>query len=108
MVSKLSMCGCLAARGEFRMISDRLRQGTVQPRAFPRQEVAVDGLLDQYVPECIRVVFEVRKKDLMINGFPECGDQVLIGDSRNAGQELIGDAPAGCGRDAQDGPCRFR
>ena len=84
-----------------------LREAAVQALAFTRQEVVVGGLLEQGVAEHVVAGDVARSRtgdeDLAADRIPKPVQQVIVGESRHVGEQIVIDPPTGDRGDADDG-----
>ncbi len=83
---------------------ERAREGRVPARSFAREDLVVDGLLEQRVPEGVAVDARgrVRHEDLPRDALAQRVDQRRLVERRGVGEERRIDALAGRRRDPQE------
>ena len=78
--------------------------GGVQADPLAGQQVVVDRLGEQGVPEACSRVPLARFEQVRVDGLAQCGVERIVGQIGNLGEHLVGDPPAGDRRDADDLP----
>jgi hypothetical protein len=78
-------------------------QGQVQPAALARQQLAVDGLLQQGVAKRVGVLVGLDGEQLAVDRLTQTGHQLDLRHWRHRRQQPLIDAPPGHRRDPQDG-----
>ena len=91
--------------GQPRVVAVPGRQGGrepgVQAGPLPRQQLGVDRLLDQGVPEPVGAVAGVGQQHVGRDGLAQPGQQLGLGQAGHLGQEWVGHGRPGHGRDLQ-------
>ena len=72
-----------------------LGQGGVQPGAFAGQQLAVDRLLYQRVPEGVGVLVGSDDQQLLVDRLPQASQQLGLAQRRHRGQQMFLHSPPG-------------
>ena len=98
--------------GPWSSLGEGLGEGTMEPLPFSGQEVFVGSLLEQRVTERVVALAGVARRPghqhLAADGLPQRVEQLITLHRRHARKEVVVDASARHGHDADDGLRRFR